>query len=78
MLDTPTALAPRHAIAALLVLGFLGLFTLYDVVEGPDDIRSERVARTPDLPNSPRGLVRFASDLRYYLCLLYTSDAADE
>lgn len=67
MLPEPSALPFRSALAALCVLGALGLATLYDIAEGPDGARDELLAATPARPENLGGLARFAAQTRYYL-----------
>lgn len=59
------------ALAMLLVLGLLGMATIFDMVTGPDGDRAERVALTPRPPAGLSDLPRYGADARHYLGLRY-------
>ncbi len=66
MLDSP-AITFRSALLTLLILTFLGLWSVYDVVNGPGTERQERVAVTPGTPGSLRSIPRFIADARFHI-----------
>ncbi len=66
MSDSP-AITFRSALLTLLILAFLGLWSMYDVVNGPGTERQERVAATPGIPGSLRSIPRFIKDARFHI-----------
>lgn len=64
-------LSTLSAVLALLVLGALGLMTLYDVVDGQGTARQERIAPTPTWPAAPRQIPKFLADARFHVTKRY-------
>ena len=57
----------------------INISSLADKLNGSIEGDSSLVIKgVGDLRTSPKNFVSFLSDERYYNCLLYTSDAADE
>ena len=54
------------AVLVLATFGFLGLATLFDVIDGPGTPRQELEARTPDWPESLSAWPRFLADARFH------------
>ncbi len=61
------SISPFSSIVAVLILGFLGLLTLFDIFDGPGTEREERIAVTPELRNGLSAIVKFLSEARFYV-----------
>jgi len=64
---TETLLSFRSAVATLLVFLTLGILSLVDIVDGPDDERQEHIAKTPDLPQAIREVPHFIRAAKLHL-----------
>lgn len=67
-------MARAGVLSAFLMLAIclgLGAATLVGMLNGPDGLRAERIARTPALPVTASAIKRFPGDARHYLARRY-------